>query len=491
MLTLLALLPLAQAGDFMDVWVSTALEDTNILAGPDAYSPAMNFVERGNRAFFENYETRATDDISQGELVLYRADDGYFDGWSTEAALVLRTIPFLDPDQTDPGTLITDDGSFVRIVRNLGGEDHEISLTGFAINSGRFRLGYSYDLTWGGRNIYAFTTGSAPGVRLQWDRGGNYVFAGAKTAVGDYVDPVSRRKNNQAYYGGLFGAGLMVGDNLKLEAGSGIFQQGQILNVDDTLSEHYGALIMAYGGAAQVGWRSRSDMPFIESADLRLYRNGPEFARNTYIRHTQLDGSGVLMQGEINVLSHNLLSATNDDTLVMETGIAGDLQTLFVRGGTSLAIDLVYKDLAYILFNVPGLTSGVAMNPDMETTAQLYGRIKAAHYFANARTTPSIGLGLMQPATYTTSDGTFVQYTERDKEQVPSDQNPAAILSSVAGVQVDMSDSVVLIGEVLYTVDNNQSEFVQTEESPEGDRIAAPWEERNILGVNLIMRARF
>ena len=127
----------------------------------------------------------------------------------------------------------------------------EISLTGFAINSGRFRLGYSYDLTWGGRNIYAFTTGSAPGVRLQWDRGGNYVFAGAKTAVGDYVDPVSRRKNNQAYYGGLFGAGLMVGDNLKLEAGSGVFQQGQILNVDDTLSEHYGALIMAYGGAAK------------------------------------------------------------------------------------------------------------------------------------------------------------------------------------------------------------------------------------------------
>ena len=35
-----------------------------------------------------------------------------------------------------------------------------------------------------------------------------------------------------------------------------------------------------------------------------------------------------------------------------------------------------------------------------------------------------------------------------------------------------MSDSVVLIGEVLYTVDNNQSEFVQTEESPEGDPAA-------------------
>ena len=108
-------------------------------------------------------------------------------------------------------------------------------------------------------------------------------------------------------------------------------------------------------------------------------------------------------------------------------------------------------------------------------------------------TTPSIGVGLMQPATYTPSggEGTFVQYSERDKEQVPSDQEPAAILSGVAGVQVDISDSVVFLSEVLYTVDNNQSEFVQTEDNPEGARIAAPWEERNILGVNLILRARF
>jgi hypothetical protein len=287
------------------------------------------------------------------------------------------------------------------------------------------------------------------------------------------------------------GAGTMLGDNIKMEIGSGIFQQGQILNVDDTLSDNYGALIMAYGVAGQVGWRTRPDMPFIESADLRLYRNGPDNLRETYIRHTQLDGSGLLIQAEVDVLSHNLLSATDDDTLEIETGIAGDLQTMFVTGATAVSVDLVYKDLAYILFNVPGLTSGVAMNPDMETTAQLYGRVKAEHYFANARATPSLGLGLMQPATYTTGDGTFVQYSERDKEQVPEDQAPAAILSGVAGVQFDMSNSVVLLGEVLYTVDNNQSEFVQTEDNPEGERLAAPWEERNILGVNLIMRARF
>jgi hypothetical protein len=84
-----------------------------------------------------------------------------------------------------------------------------------------------------------------------------------------------------------------------------------------------------------------------------------------------------------------------------------------------------------------------------------------------------------------------VQYTERDKEQVPEGAEPAAILSAIAGVQVDMSKSVVIVGEVLYTVDNNQSEFVQTDAHPEGRRRPAPDVEQNVLGMNLMMRARF
>ena len=158
---------------------------------------------------------------------------------------------------------------------------------------------------------------------------------------------------------------------------------------------------------------------------------------------------------------------------------------------TSFGVDVVYKDLAYILFNVPGLTSGVAMNPDIEQTAQLYTRAKASHYFEGAHFAPSIGVGWMQPATYKTSSGTFVQYTERDKEQAPDGAEPAAILSAIAGVQIDMSKSVVIVGEALYTVDNNQSEFVQTEKHPEGRRRAAPDVEQNVLGMNLMMRARF
>jgi hypothetical protein len=495
-LLLLAFSPVALAGDYVDVWVTTAFEDSNLRAGPESQSPSANFVQRGNSTFFENYESMTTDDISRAELVLYRADDSHFEGWGTEAAFVLRYTPYLNPDNTKPGVDLRDDGSYVRIIRDLPGEKHNISLTGYAVDAGRFRLGYSYDLTWGGREIYAFTTGAAPGARLQWQKGGNYVFAGAKTTIGDTIDPDTELVNNQTYYGALGGAGVMLGDLFKLEGGLGSFQQGQIKNVDDATSELYGELIVAAGFSGQVAFRSTADLNFIESADLKLYRNGPDHVKDSYISHKRLDGFGVLVQAEANRLSHNLLSPTDSNKTVKENALSGDVQTLLVYNTTSLGVDLVYKDLPYILFNVPGLTSGVALSPDLKATPQLYTRFKVEHFFPDAHMAPSLGVGLMKPATYQTSDGIFVVYNERDKERVPDGQQAAAILSGVAGLQVDMSKSVVLVGEVLYTVDNNLSDYVATvdengEPSGAGERIPAIDEERKALGMNLMMRARF
>jgi hypothetical protein len=59
---------------------------------------------------------------------------------------------------------------------------------------------------------------------------------------------------------------------------------------------------------------------------------------------------------------------------------------------------------------------------------------------------------------------------------------------------VDFSKSVVFVGEVLYTVDNNLSDYVSTDDedaSLGGVRLAAVEEERKALGFNLMMRARF
>jgi hypothetical protein len=488
----LLLLPVAEAGEFMDVWVTSAFEDTNVFAGPEAYSPSPNFVERGNSTFFENYESRFTDDISQSYLVLYRKDDGFQKGWFTEAALVLRFQPYLEPDRTEPGVNIADDGSYVRVGRKIGDrDDHTISLTGYAVDSNRFRLGYSYDLTWGGKNIYVFDPIAAPGARLQYQNGSAYVFVGAKTAVGDYIDPVTGITRNQAYYGTLGGLGGELGKHLRVEGGVGSFQQGQLTNVEDATSDLYNAPIYAVGGCAQVAVRTNPDLDYIVSNELKLYRNNPDFVKDSYITHAKLEGTGLLVQSEGNLLAHNLLDPQNVDSTTIEKAFAGDVQAMLVSGSTVVQLDGVYKDLPYILFNVPGFTSNYAISSTLTTTPQLYVRGKVSHYFEGARVTPSLGVGWMQPATYTTSDGAaYVQYTERDKRAVPAGQAPTAILSSVLGVQWDISKSVVAVGEVLYTLDNNLSDYVQVDDL-QGEYVPAAGNERNDVGFNLMMRARF
>jgi hypothetical protein len=493
MISLLALLSApAAAGDFMDIWVTTALEDDNVRAGSGDYSPSANFVARGNRTFFEDYEARYSDDISQSHLVLYRRDDGYSENWYTETAMVLQFRPYLDPDQSTDGVDLSDDGSYVRVVRELEGEDHTVSLTGYAIDASRFRLGYSYDLSYGGKEIMSRPVWAMPGARLQWQKGGTYVFAGAKSAIGPRTEVAWEGDRNASYYGMLAGAGTRVGNALLLEGGFGLFQQGQMENVPDAGSPLYGEIIRAMGTSAQVGWRTSDNIDFIQSAELRLYRNAPEHMRDSYITHTTSDGVDVLVQAEANYLTHNLLDADNTDQTTLESALAADVQTVIAFGDMSLNLDAVYKDLAYILFNIPGLTSGTSLPNDLVTTPQLYGRVRFSHYLPAYHTAWTVGGGMMQPATYTTEDGgTFVQYTERDKEGVPTDQEAASnILAGLLGLQVDLSKSMVAIGELLYTMDNNLSR-VQANDSGELVRVAESDAVRQALGFNLMLRARF
>lgn len=492
MLALLLALPFAHAGDFMDIWITTAVEDTNLRAGPEHFSPGPNFVMRGNRTFFENYEAFWTDDISQGHLVMYRADEGFRPKWFSEAAFVLEYTPFLNPDQSKPGVAVRDDGSYVRIGRQLGDDpESNITLTGYAVDAGRFRLGYSFDLSYGGREIVAPAVGAMPGLRLQAQRKGSYAFVGAKSAINEATDPSWDGDRNQAYYALLAGGGLDFKGKLRFEAGVGSFQQGQIINVRDDYSPIYGEMITALGTSAQLSYRTTTDMRWIQSSELRLYRNSPEFMRDTYISHTRLDGAGLMVQAEINRLAHNLLDPDDETSTIIEDALAADIQTLFVYKTTEIGADLVYKDLPYIVFNVPGITSGTAISESITWKPQLYGRFYVSHYFPELRLAPSVGLGVMQPASYETSDGkTSVQYTSRDKEGVPDGQPAYNILGAVFGLQYDFSPSTVAVGELLYTHDANQSRVEEVEDGVRV-RVAEDPEVIDAIGFNLMLRAHF
>ena len=279
-------------------------------------------------------------------------------------------------------------------------------------------------------------------------------------------------------------------DLMRVDLGAGWFEQGQLTNVADTTSPIYNAPIIATGACAQLSFRTNADLDFITSNELKLYRNAPEFVRDTYFSHRKLEGFGLLLQTEVNFLSHNLIDPQHVNSTKVENAVAGDIQALAVAGTTEIGLDFVYKDLPYILFNIPGITSGYAISESIETKPQRYIRAQVSHWFEDAHLTPSLGVGYLMPASYKTSTGTFVQYSERDKGNVPDGQKAADLISGVVGVQWDISKSMVWVGEVLYTLDNNKSVFTQTDGSV-GENVLAPSNWRNELGFNIMLRARF
>ena len=87
----------------------------------------------------------------------------------------------------------------------------------------------------------------------------------------------------------MAGAGIVPSENLRIEGGWALFQQDQIKNVQNTNNPLYGEIINAMGYTGQVSYKTRDDMEFFQSADLRLYQNDPDAPPRKYIRHRQLD----------------------------------------------------------------------------------------------------------------------------------------------------------------------------------------------------------
>src|SRR5262249_27969307 len=157
-----------------------------------------------------------------------------------------------------------------------------ISAVFFPLDTDRFRLGYLYDISWGGtaasinQSIFPRIQGSSPGMKIQYDAEKYYVFAGFKTAT--IVQPqqvlspggendVELVRVGETNYGALAGGGVAL-PTLACARGAGSFQQGKF---DPDAAR--GKSVYTYGGSARVV--VHQDMPVPQSVDFLLSRNDP------------------------------------------------------------------------------------------------------------------------------------------------------------------------------------------------------------------------
>lgn len=478
----------ASAGEFVDTRLSFVFSDDNLLSDPGESlinSPQMDFGARDGIFYpFENLNSKDNGDETMSHIVIYKELPGFIDNLTTDAALVARMSVLTEPETGfSAGDIrLSDGGSFLRaryafeeaVIDPKTGltQDarRQLDFTFFPINSDRFRAGYTYDLSWGGNKIYtdrksAFAT---PGLRFRLDWDGFYALVGAKSTrqaiLTKNKDDVANYELG-AFWGGIAGLGY-VGDMFAVEANGGIFDAGR-----NPKQGVQGEKVTSGGVSARISAFSSGFKPE-SSIDYRLYRtNDDAFDQSNYFLRKPKNYETFTWRASIegNWLTQTLADYDKVGSTTRINAFAGALRADFYIGKLAINFDFVYRDLYFVLFNVPGLDPYYALPDASSSTPELLGAIKGEYWIESINLLPSLQFGIHKPASYRgrISEGTNPSALNSGIQTVavidsstivafPNGNEPKEIYSLRAALRWDMSEMMSLIGEFTYAYDRNQ-----------------------------------
>jgi len=382
------------ASGFMDTRLAFTLTNENILAKPGETVPSVPGWRFGTPGplgvlFFDGYDTRYSGFETLSHAVMYRE---YRSGHlQAEGALVVRID---DLSETRLG--LADDGSYIA-VSDWKDPSHKdptrISLTAFPVSSDRFRLGYSYRLSWGGSPEYTASTSSVPGLKLQLDTARTYSFVGAKSAT--LLDPKTGQARSALAV--LGGAGIDPVPMLRLEANGGYFDRG-----NDPLPGAEHDKIRLFGGSVQASLHR--GMPLRSSLDYQLYKFHGEAISDLFAPERYPGGLAWLAQTEFTVLGQTLADPAALGRTGTQVGKAGDLNVRVKLDRIRLRLDLSYRDLAFLLHALPSLPAGEQFPAGYTATADYFGAIGVDRNWDDWLTLGLVA-GVEKPATLTSPQG--------------------------------------------------------------------------------------
>ncbi|HOU52719.1 MAG TPA: hypothetical protein PLQ97_02180 [Myxococcota bacterium] len=507
-LGLVALLPMpAFAGDFMDTRITWTFGDDDVARKsgekvPDSPLPGIG-DRKGYELFMDNLDTKTKGRENLTHIVLYKKMPGFLTGLTTEAGLVLKLdlgslMEGTNPRVTD---VLRDDGTYLRAAWtwNAAAPDRNyIGLTFFPFDTERFRLGYLWDISWGGGNIFSSRkTGPAPGfkVDVRGDAGKNVAlsgYVGLKTARVSQVvqlgsadaEEITVQETN---YGVLAGLGIDLYEWVRLDLGFGWFQQGTFSRTKELIGDK----VYTLGGSGRL--TIRQGLPIQTSVDYMLYRSDPDVNVVDWWREKYQKGKfSWSVSGEFNYLVQRLENLDRYGSTKLQPAYAGAVQLKFKWDHLrAQAIGLI-RNLEYILQNVPSLTPFVAL-PETGTKAspEYFVAATVDWYFEKQHVMPFLTGGIQFPATFETTNPRTVQVirdaTRRDR--LPTGFGAVPIYQLRVGLQWDLSEFFALLGNFQYVRDENLTRLVI---DPTGERQSQrEFQDPNAFGFTILARARF
>jgi hypothetical protein len=473
---------------FVDVRLNLTLTNENLLAKPGETIPSVPGWRFGRpnslgTLFFDNYDTRFSGYETLSHLVLYR--NYRKEHLEAEAGFVMRIN-----ELSERNIALSDAGSYV-LVSWWQDPTHtdptRLSLTAFPVSADRFRLGYSYRLSWGGNED---TRNTSPGVKLQYDTGRAYAFVGAKSSV--LLNRLSGEQ--EARMSVLAGAGFDVTPEVRIEANGGVFDRGNN-ELQDVLAE----TVQLFGGSLQVA--VHHGMPVQSSIDYKLYKYDPERIGRVFQKAKYPGGVSWLAMAEATILGQTLKDPEATGSTKIQYGAAGDVNVRAMIDRTRVRVDLQYRDLAFILHSVPSLPTFSDFPQEYDIAPNFFAAVGADQNFQERYTVGAV-VGLEIPATLTsptgipgdnTMTGESTAVIRNNGQQtlitiLPADEKVAPQLAAKVTGQIDFGDIYSTVLDLYYSYDPNQTRL--TRDDPE-DTFRYEFGEFNQLGVNITLQAKF
>ncbi len=505
--------PGVNPGNFMDTRLSWTFGDDDFLHRTGELVPLSPTFSVGDRSqyrlFFDNLNSRFSGRENLTHLVMYKKMPGFIDRLTTEAALVLRfDMANLSANTGNLNSALYDAGSYIRIFynTNTNREKEGISAVFFPLDTDRFRLGYLYDISWGGtaasinQSIFPRIQGASPGMKVQFDGDGYYAFAGFKTATiiqpqqilnSGTTSDVELTRVGETNFGGLIGGGADITKHFRFDAGGGWFQQGKF-DLDDVRGKS------VYTRGLSGRFVAHKDMPVPQSVDFLLYRNDPMkpmvlFAPEVY-NPNELAYS-VSVEGSY--LLQHLKDFDNAGQTKDQGAAALAIQGVVKAGYARFSATGITRNLNYVVRNVPGFIPFETLPGNVKTDPELFGALAADYHIAKLKLTPGIAGGIQLPSTFKSefTDGgvpasrTIVVRQQGDESILPYNKDRTAIYQMRLSVRWQLSEILQVVGWAQYVRDNNATRVER--DRVDGTASLRVFQSPDRLGVGTSIQARF
>lgn len=479
--------------NFVDTRIAFIFGDDDFLhkAGETIVdSPLPGFGNRdGYELFFDNLNSARTGRENQMHIVLYKKLAGYIPGLVTEGAIVTK----YDFSTKRDGAL-KDDGTYLLIRYQL--EDAEISATMFPVSTDRFRLGYLYDLTWGGANSFPGAYRDlTPGVKFAYKSKKSYGFLGFKSArmLTNPPPGTSEGREMENFYAILAGMGVSPSEKISVEANGGYIQMGENPN-----SGVEGEIVQLFGASARVAYMEGMKMGM--SADLRLFRNDPDFIASLTRKPNYKPGTYWMASVEGNYIMQTLQDPDKYGTTMIQPAYAGAASVKFRHNYLRGHFTAFSRSTSFILMNVPSFVPYQALSSDLDTSPELFFAAGVDYFFPSMHLTIGLTAGLQYAATaevdLTATTGsssvdlgrrTIVIRDEGQLSVLPEGESALPIFGSKFTATIGLSDMMSVSLMVLYQRDPN---YTTLKTLPNGTS-ARQFESPNKFGAAIITTAKF